>query len=214
MKRILVISVILVAMLLSACSTPATTPTTAKPTPEPSATFTITSFKPSSEYVYIYYDVENNGIVYLNYYKVYFTITCDDGSKIQYWTNGTDVFVGEKWSAFGITEVGSKKVVSVEITNSELTGGTPPKIIYEITGTADEVDVTLNNATGGTEQYSSVSVPKKYSFSSFPDSFLYISAQNQGEYGTVRVSIYVDGKLFKTSSSSGAYVIADASGSK
>jgi len=209
-------------MLLSACTAPATTPetgdtsprTTTKPAPEPSAKFTITSFDPSSEYVYIYYDIENNGNVYLNYYKVYFTITCDDGSKIEYWTNGTDVLVGQKWSDSGIAKVGSQKVTSVEITKTELTGGTTPKIIYEITGTADEVDVTLNNATGGTEQYSNVSIPKKYSYRSFTDSFFYISAQNQGENGTVRVSIYVDGKLFKTSSSSGAYVIASASGSR
>jgi hypothetical protein len=76
------------------------------------------------------------------------------------------------------------------------------------------VDVTLTNATGGTEQYSSVRLPKTYSFDSFPDSFLYISAQNQGESGTVKVSIYVDGELFKTSSSSGAYVIASAHGLK
>ena len=87
-----------------------------------------------------------------------------------------------------------------------------PEVIYEITGTAERVDVTLSNATGGTEQYSDVPLPKEYSYNSFSDSFVYISAQNQGEYGTVIVSIYVNGVLFKTSTSSGAYVIATASG--
>lgn len=96
----------------------------------------------------------------------------------------------------------------------ELTAGTPSAVIYEITGTAKEVGVTLSNATGGTEQYSDVSLPKKYTYNSFSDSFLYISAQNQGESGSVTVSIYVNGKLFKTSRSSGAYVIASASGSR
>jgi uncharacterized repeat protein (TIGR02543 family) len=89
-----------------------------------------------------------------------------------------------------------------------------PEVVYRITGTASSVDVTLNNPTGGTEQYSNVPLPKEYSYSSFSDDFVYISAQNQGEYGTVTVSIYVDGVLFKTSSSSGAYVIATASGLK
>ncbi len=336
MKRILLISVILAAMLLSACGTPATMPqqgdtlpvTTANPTPKPSATFTITSFRqtyydlakewaevkiifkthntgeahisyyevyftircddgsqyqafdngsdifigqekldctmarvegkkvtsveiddfeltagrvpdevPSatftitsfhqtqystselSKYVDIYFDVKNNGTVYLRSYTVYFTVTCDDGSKYQDFTNGGDVLVGQKWSDYTITDVAitdveSKKVVSVEITNWELSAGTPPYIIYEITGTADEVDVTLNNTTGGTEQYTNVSVPVKYIYYSFSDWFLYISAQNQGESESVTVSIYVDGELFKTSSSSGAYVIATASGSR
>jgi hypothetical protein len=89
-----------------------------------------------------------------------------------------------------------------------------PEVLYRITGTASSVDVTLSNATGGTEQYSNVYLPKEYSYYSFSDDFVYISAQNQGEYGTVTVSIYVNGNLFKTSTSSGAYVIATASGSK
>jgi uncharacterized repeat protein (TIGR02543 family) len=89
-----------------------------------------------------------------------------------------------------------------------------PEVIYKITGTASRVNVTLSNATGGTEQYTNVPLPKEYSYDSFSDDFVYISAQNQGAYGTVTVSIYVNGDLFKTSTSSGAYVIATASGLK
>lgn len=95
-----------------------------------------------------------------------------------------------------------------------------PVVVYEITGTAEKVSITLSNATGGTEQsqvplkFGKTSIPWQESYYSFPSHFLYISAQNQGEYGTVTVSIYVKGKLFKTSTSSGAYVIATASGSK
>lgn len=85
---------------------------------------------------------------------------------------------------------------------------------YKITGTANRVDVTLNNSTGGTEQYSDVPIPKSYKYKQFSDWFLYISAQNQGQTGTVTVSIYYKDNLFKTSTSSGAYVIATASGSK
>lgn len=90
---------------------------------------------------------------------------------------------------------------------------TPTPITYEITGTATLVDVTLNNATGGTEQYDDVSVPHTYSYADFTDSFLYISAQNQNATGSVTVSIYRHNVLFKTATSSGAYVIATASGS-
>ncbi|MFH1051219.1 MAG: hypothetical protein V1779_09880 [bacterium] len=84
---------------------------------------------------------------------------------------------------------------------------------YKISGTAIKVDVTLNNSSGGTEQYDDVTLPHSYQYRSFNDNFVYISAQNQGQSGSVTVSIYHKGILFKTSTSSGAYVIATASGS-
>ncbi len=89
-----------------------------------------------------------------------------------------------------------------------------PEVQYVITGTAQSVDVTLNNSTGGTEQYDNVPLPVTYTCPNYRYWFIYCSAQNQGQQGSVIVSIYVDGKLFKTSNSSGAYVIASASGSK
>lgn len=85
---------------------------------------------------------------------------------------------------------------------------------YKIFGTAHSVNVTLNNPSGGTEQYSNISLPKTYSYKHFEDNFLYISAQNNGESGSITVQIYYQDKLFKSSSASGAYVIATASGSK
>ena len=84
---------------------------------------------------------------------------------------------------------------------------------YKVTGTADTVDVTYENSDGGTSQESDVSVPWSYSFTGEPGDFVYISAQNQGQTGTVTVTIYTDGDVFKTSTSEGAYVIATASGS-
>ena len=84
-------------------------------------------------------------------------------------------------------------------------------IQYTVTGTASAVDVTLSNATGGTEQYSNVSLPVTYSYPTFSNSFHYISAQNDGATGSVTTSIYYKGQLYKTSTSSGAYVIATAS---
>jgi hypothetical protein len=88
---------------------------------------------------------------------------------------------------------------------------------YEITGTASRVDITMSNADGGTEQFSNVSVPWEKSFSVEIEKdnyfFAYVSAQNQGTTGSVTAKIYKDGSQFKSSTSSGAYVIATASGS-
>jgi len=89
-----------------------------------------------------------------------------------------------------------------------------PEVEYKITGTASKVFVTLSNATGGTEQFDNVSVPHTYTFETFDDWFLYVSAQNLGEWGSVTVTIYLNGAVVKTSTSSGAYVIATASYSR
>lgn len=167
-----------------------------------------------SEHVYVYYDVKNDGDVYIRYYEVWFTVTYDDGTQQEDWTNGTYLLPGEQWSTHTIIKGESKEVVTVEISDYELTGDEVPEVIYDITGTAERVFVTLSNPTGGTEQYDNVYLPHRYIFTSFPESFVYVSAQNQGDSGTVAVSIYVNGTRFKRSSSSGAYVIATASGLK
>jgi hypothetical protein len=88
---------------------------------------------------------------------------------------------------------------------------------YEITGTATRVDITMRNAGDGTEQYSDVPVPWERTFSVEIENgdyfFAYVSAQNQGNTGSVTAKIYKDGSQFKSSTSEGAYVIATASGS-
>lgn len=85
-------------------------------------------------------------------------------------------------------------------------------IEYKVTGSASRVDVTYANDSGGTSQQSNVRVPWSYSFNRIKGSFVYISAQNQGESGSVIVTIYKENELFKRSESNGAYVIASASG--
>ncbi len=85
-------------------------------------------------------------------------------------------------------------------------------VTYEVTGTARSVSVTYQNGDGGTQQESDRAVPWRRSFVMSTGDFVYISAQNQGEYGTVTVTIRVGDHVAKTSTSSGAYVIADASG--
>lgn len=84
---------------------------------------------------------------------------------------------------------------------------------YKVTGTAETVSITYENSDGGCSQESDVSIPWSYSFTGESGDFVYISAQNQGETGSVTVTIKTDGDVFKQSTSEGAYVIATASGS-
>jgi hypothetical protein len=83
---------------------------------------------------------------------------------------------------------------------------------YDVTGSAQTVFITYENQDGGTSQRDDVELPWSTSFQSEKGAFVYISAQNLDDTGDVTVTIFRDGKNFKSSSSSGAYVIATASG--
>lgn len=83
---------------------------------------------------------------------------------------------------------------------------------YELSGTASTVDITYTNEDGGTSQLSDVPLPWTLTFKRGSGQFVYVSGQNQAETGSVVATVYKDGKVFKTSTSEGAYVIATASG--
>ena len=86
------------------------------------------------------------------------------------------------------------------------------KVYYKVTGTK-ALSITIQNESGGTEQFTNVVLPWEKILLGFTDDhFVYVSAQNANS-GTISVYIYVDGKLFKSSSSNGEYAIASASGS-
>ena len=89
------------------------------------------------------------------------------------------------------------------------------QVKYKVTCTATPnlVDITIENEDGGTSQFADVATPWAYEFESTKDAFVYVSAQNQQNNGSVTVTIYINGDVFKTSTSTGAYVIATASGS-
>jgi hypothetical protein len=93
----------------------------------------------------------------------------------------------------------------------------PPKvktytITYKITGTANKASVTYNNKTGDTEQKDITIIPWKYEFTTTEESpFLYISAQNDGETGTIKCEILADGVSLSKAESSGAYKISTCS---
>jgi len=122
-KYFLLIAFLILAMFLVGCGT--------TPSNILSANFIITDWEQNYyEYlqdwgnVYIYYEVENTGNAEIDYYKVYFTVTCIDGSKYYDWTNGLSVGVGHKYSDYTIVNVAGKRAVSVEITDWELTNYT------------------------------------------------------------------------------------------
>lgn len=88
-----------------------------------------------------------------------------------------------------------------------------PNVEYRVSGSAYSVFITYANKTEGTSQ-EYANIPWTYSWSGAKSGqFLYVSAQNQWETGSVTVEIYKNGSLYKTSTSTGAYVIATASGS-
>ena len=86
---------------------------------------------------------------------------------------------------------------------------------YEVSGTANNYNLTIEAAPSGTAQYSNVGSGWKYTWTQVNDNprFLYISAQNQNSSGTFTVKIIKDGSVIATKTSSGAYVIATVSGS-
>jgi hypothetical protein len=86
-------------------------------------------------------------------------------------------------------------------------------VTYSVTGTAAAVNLTIENEDSGTSQFSDEPLPWEYSFTGESGAFVYVSAQNQTDTGSVTATIYCDGDKLKTSTSTGAYVITTASGS-
>lgn len=85
---------------------------------------------------------------------------------------------------------------------------------YEVKGGAgvSKTLITYENASGGTSQTTTSSLPWTYSFKAKSGRWVYVSVQNGHSDGGVQANIYVDGDLWKTSTSNGGYVIATASG--
>lgn len=86
-------------------------------------------------------------------------------------------------------------------------------VTYRVDGTATQVAITYANSSEGTSQITTTT-PWTLQFQDPTEGqFLYVSAQNQHETGSVHVSITKNGTLYKESTSTGAFVIATASGS-
>lgn len=82
---------------------------------------------------------------------------------------------------------------------------------YVVSGSASTAQLTYMKESGGTEQ-NEVNLPWKHEMKVGTGRFLYISAQNKSDYGTVKVELYVDDGLVQSASSDAKYGIASASG--
>lgn len=104
-------------------------------------------------------------------------------------------------------------------TTSETIRSSARTVLYEVEGTATSVDITYE-AASGTAQQSGLKVPltrksgtaKGISVTKSAADFVYISAQNQDDSGSVTCKITVDGVVVSTVTSRGAYTIATCSG--
>jgi hypothetical protein len=85
-------------------------------------------------------------------------------------------------------------------------------VTYFVEGSARSASLTYSNEQGGTEQ-DKVMLPWQKTMSVKEGRFLYLSAQNQDQYGDITVRITVNGREVKRSTATGAYSIASASGS-
>lgn len=85
------------------------------------------------------------------------------------------------------------------------------KATYHVAGSASEASLTYQNESGGTDQ-KKVSLPWTYSFNGSPGDFLYLSAQNEKDYGTVTAEIKLNGKTVQSAETNDDYGIASVSG--
>ncbi len=83
---------------------------------------------------------------------------------------------------------------------------------YSVSGSSGSYSVTIEGAPKGTSQYSNVGSNWSYKWTQSGKRFLYVSAQNNKNSGSVTVSIIKNGKIIATQTSSGAYVIASVDG--
>lgn len=83
---------------------------------------------------------------------------------------------------------------------------------FKVTGSATDYFVTLTGPDGNTTQYGSVGSGTSWSAKAYEGNWVYLSAQNNTDQGSVTVTITVDGDVFKTATSTGAYVIASVDG--
>lgn len=83
---------------------------------------------------------------------------------------------------------------------------------YEVSGTAGDYSITCEGAPSGTVQYSNVGSGWAYTWIQTGTRWLYMSAQNNTDSGTVTVKIIRDGQVVAQQTSSGAYVIATVDG--
>lgn len=87
------------------------------------------------------------------------------------------------------------------------------EVEYRVTGTGRTGDVTYENGDGGTSQ-EDIRIPWDKEVTMGFGDFVYVSTQSGDDASrTITCEIYVNGQLYKKSTSDGRYVIASCSGS-
>jgi hypothetical protein len=87
-------------------------------------------------------------------------------------------------------------------------------VTYEVTGDADQVDIKAVDDDGITQEYSEVPLPWRAEYGRFADSYVYLYAYNTGDSGSMTVTIYVNGQVFKSLTKSTPYADITVYGNK
>jgi len=87
-------------------------------------------------------------------------------------------------------------------------------VVYEVTGDADEVDVLITTDTGSDGKYEDVYLPWRMEFDGFDRSYVYLYAHNNTDSGSINVTIYVNGRVFRQAATSRPYDTAVVYGEK
>ena len=82
------------------------------------------------------------------------------------------------------------------------------RVEYRVTQAPGKVMITMSKPGGSIEQHDARSLPWSHEFSAYTGEHISLSAQNQSDYGTVGVTILVNGVTVKSASSNADYGIA------
>lgn len=85
-------------------------------------------------------------------------------------------------------------------------------VLYRVTGTAKEASLTYIRSEGAQEQDDSYLPTAKRVRGPKPGMFVYISAQNMDDFGSVTCEIEVNGETWRNATTHSAYGIATCSG--
>ncbi|MBZ5637994.1 MAG: hypothetical protein LAO51_04465 [Acidobacteriia bacterium] len=107
--------------------------------------------------------------------------------------------------------IGACVVLSVVWTGLSQVSPTTRTVFYGVVAPDCGASVTYS-AAGGSSEQQDVRSGWQHRWGGRTGDWIYLSAQNKCDYGTVTVTIYVDDKFFRSASSDGAYKIATASG--
>ena len=74
-----------------------------------------------SDIIEVWYTIKNTGRVDIDYYKIWFTVVCTDGSEYEDWTNGLGLDAGHSITDNTYIKIPGKIAQSVSVTDYELT---------------------------------------------------------------------------------------------